>query len=576
MEQTLSSTQHLTDDRVVGDAELIAAVRGGDTSAYGELFGRHRDAALRLARQVAGTSDADDLVAEAFVRVLALLQDGRGPDEAFRAYLLTSIRRLHIDRVRARNKVWSTAHEAELDRAVEFVDPAVMTFEHGAAAVAFSSLPERWRLVLWHLDVEGQRPAEVAPLLGMSPNGVSALAYRAREGLRQAYLQHHLAPTLHEGCRRTTGMLGSYVRKGLSARDTATVERHLDGCSRCTGLHLELREVNSNLSGVLGPAVLGPVFAAYLAAGAGLAALGAGAATVAGAKLVAGGAAKLAVVPAKVVGAAMASAGTQGVVAAAVVTSVATAGTVAVTTDFGRGPSSAPVAAGPASGAIAPQGAGTTTGRRPAASPSAEAGGAAGAGTGAATDATAQPPASPDPSPAVPPVEPSEAPTASPSPTEEPSPSEPSPSSSEGLVSPEPSATPTPVEDPVVPTDYGIGDVTITNDGPLLQRRFTVPVTSATAGRSAEQSVTLTMQFSRTVQLGDVVSPGWDCGPASPGRPLTTLTCTTTPAAGQATSFVATVRGPRPDGSISVSSPGDPSSSNDAVTFRAGPYLLLL
>ncbi|MCL8252747.1 sigma-70 family RNA polymerase sigma factor [Aeromicrobium fastidiosum] len=280
MEQTLSSTQHLTDDRVVGDAELIAAVRGGDTSAYGELFGRHRDAALRLARQVAGTSDADDLVAEAFVRVLALLQDGRGPDEAFRAYLLTSIRRLHIDRVRARNKVWSTAHEAELDRAVEFVDPAEMTFEHGAAAVAFSSLPERWRLVLWHLDVEGQRPAEVAPLLGMSPNGVSALAYRAREGLRQAYLQHHLAPTLHEGCSRTTGMLGSYVRKGLSARDTATVEKHLDGCSRCTGLHLELREVNSNLSGVLGPAVLGPVFAAYLAAGAGLAALGAGAATV--------------------------------------------------------------------------------------------------------------------------------------------------------------------------------------------------------------------------------------------------------------------------------------------------------
>ena len=43
-------------------------------------------------------------------------------------------------------------------------------------------------MVLWHTEVEGQRPAEVAPLLGMSPNSVSALAYRAREGLRQAFV----------------------------------------------------------------------------------------------------------------------------------------------------------------------------------------------------------------------------------------------------------------------------------------------------------------------------------------------------------------------------------------------------
>jgi RNA polymerase sigma factor (sigma-70 family) len=570
VEQTLSSTQHLPHDGVRGDADLISAVRRGDTAAYGELFGRHRDAAQRMARQVAGASDADDLVAESFARVLVRLQDGGGPDEAFRAYLLTSIRRLHIDRVRARNKVWSTAHEAELDRAVDFVDPAELTFEHGAAAVAFSSLPERWRLVLWHLDVEGQRPADVAPLLGTSANAVSALAHRAREGLRQAYLQNHLAPTLHEGCRRTTGMLGSYVRKGLSARDTAKVEDHLDGCSRCAGLLLELREVNSNLSGVLGPAVLGPVFAGYVAAGAGLATLGAGAATVAGAKLVAGGAAKIAVVPAKVVGAALASAGAQGVVAAAVVTGVATAGTVAVTTDFGR-PSPSASAAGQASRSVAPDGAGTTTGPRPPL-PTSAPGAGAGAGAGPEASPAAVPPA------VVPPAEPTDVPETSPT-SPEPSPSadpSPSPSPSEGLASPDPSPTPTPVPDPVVPTDYGIGDVTIADAGALLQRRFTIPVTSTTAGRAAEQPVTLTMRFSRAVRLGGVDSPGWDCGPAAPGSGLTTLTCSTTPAAGQGTSLVVTIRAPRPDGTISVTSPGDPSSSNDAVTFRAGSQLLLL
>src|SRR5512132_1127731 len=69
-----------------GDAELISAVRGGDVDAYGELFARHVDAARRLARQLSGPADADDLVSDAFTKVLTVLQRGGGPDLAFRAY----------------------------------------------------------------------------------------------------------------------------------------------------------------------------------------------------------------------------------------------------------------------------------------------------------------------------------------------------------------------------------------------------------------------------------------------------------------------------------------------------------
>ncbi|MFC5678025.1 sigma-70 family RNA polymerase sigma factor [Aeromicrobium endophyticum] len=547
------------------DAELISAVRDGDADAFGALFGRHRDAAERLARQLTRGTDVDDLVAESFTRMLVMLQSGRGPDEAFRAYLLTSIRRLHIDRIRARNKTWSTAHEAELDRVVEFIDPAEMTFEHGAAAVAFASLPERWRLVLWHLDVEGDRPADVAPLLGMTPNGVSALAYRAREGLRQAYLQGHLAPPLHEGCRRTAGMLGAYVRKSMSARDTAKVEAHLDDCSRCTGLLLELREVNANLSGVLGPAVLGAVFAGYVAAGAGLAALGAGTAAVLGAKTVAAGAAKLAVVPLKVVGGTLAGAGTQGVVAAAVVTGVATAGTVAVTTDFGRGPAARTVLA------PAPSAPGTPT-------PVPDGGSPASAPT---TNADAEPSAEPATTPSTPSAE---TPAAQPVPDASPSPS-PSPDASpetaeideiDEPVDTDPSATPAPVETPVVPTDYGIEGLAVTDGDGLLQRRFTVPVVAATAGRAAAQPVTITVQLVRPVRLTDVVSTDWDCGSTPRDRAVTLLVCTTTPSPGQGATLVVAARGVRPEGTARLSSPGDPDAANDAVSFRAGAQLLLL
>jgi DNA-directed RNA polymerase specialized sigma24 family protein len=75
-------------------------------------------------------------------------------------------------------------------------------------ARAFRSLPERWQAVLWHTDIEASGPAEIAWLLGLSANSVAALAYRAREGLRQAYLQMHLSEVVRQECRPIAGKLG--------------------------------------------------------------------------------------------------------------------------------------------------------------------------------------------------------------------------------------------------------------------------------------------------------------------------------------------------------------------------------
>jgi RNA polymerase sigma factor (sigma-70 family) len=125
------------------DAELISAVRGGDADAYGELFERHVVAARRLARQLVPPADAEDLVSEAFAKVLSLLQRGSGPDVAFRAYLLTAIRRLHVDRIRANARVQPTDDLEPFDPGVPFRDTAVEGFENAAAAKAFASLPER-------------------------------------------------------------------------------------------------------------------------------------------------------------------------------------------------------------------------------------------------------------------------------------------------------------------------------------------------------------------------------------------------------------------------------------------------
>lgn len=257
-------TELLTGVEAPSDAELISRVRGGDVAAYGDLFSRHVEAARRLGRQLVRGPDVDDLVSEAFAKTLIVLQGGGGPDVAFRAYLLTSVRRLHVDKLRAAKRVQPSEDMSAYDAGLPFEDPAVADFEHGAAAKAFGSLPERWQLVLWHLEVEGQKPADIAPLLGMTPNSVSALAYRAREGLRQAFLTMHLADSPTEQCRWVNEHLGAHVRSGLSRRDIAKVEEHLDGCRRCTAMYLELTEVNHDLAAIIAPLVLGTAATGYL------------------------------------------------------------------------------------------------------------------------------------------------------------------------------------------------------------------------------------------------------------------------------------------------------------------------
>src|SRR4029077_9294920 len=107
------------------DAELIAAVRAGDRAAYAQLYERHQPAARRMARQLSPSPhDVDDLVAEAFARVFDMLSSGRGPDSAFRAYLLTAVRNGRYERARRDRRLELSEDMARHDPGVPWVDPA--------------------------------------------------------------------------------------------------------------------------------------------------------------------------------------------------------------------------------------------------------------------------------------------------------------------------------------------------------------------------------------------------------------------------------------------------------------------
>lgn len=251
------------------DADLIRLAREGDADAYGLLYERHVGAATALARQISrNDADADDLVADAFARVLVAIRNGNGPTDAFRPYLLTAVRRRAYDRTDRAAREELVQEPAEDRTFAELVADLAETdhVDRDLATTAFLTLPERWQAVLWHLEVEGASPAEAGELLGLNANATSVLAHRAREGLRQAFLQAHLQDAPDDGCAFTLERLGAYVRDGLAKRATQKVHDHLEVCARCTGLRGELSDLNTTLRRTVAPAILGPAAAGYFLA----------------------------------------------------------------------------------------------------------------------------------------------------------------------------------------------------------------------------------------------------------------------------------------------------------------------
>ena len=262
--------------KIDDDGRLIELVRGGDMSAFDGLYERHVSIASTVARRnVDNPSDAEDVVAEAFQAVLQGLVAGRGPDTFFRAYLLSTVTRLSHQRNRKAGKVLPSSDDSVLDHALADSDAAINAFESRTVAKAFRTLPERWQAVLWYLDVERMKPAAVAPILGLSPNAVSALALRAREGLRRQYLQCHIAEQADGVCSEFASKLGNFIRGGLSAATERKVRDHLNGCSTCTAALAELKDVQGSMRAVLLPMVTGVPITIWAGKSAGLGVLGA-------------------------------------------------------------------------------------------------------------------------------------------------------------------------------------------------------------------------------------------------------------------------------------------------------------
>ncbi|MBO9578701.1 MAG: sigma-70 family RNA polymerase sigma factor, partial [Microbacteriaceae bacterium] len=243
----------------VSDAELIVRVRSGDTAAMGELYARHHEAALRVARATSGDAHlAEDLVSSAFERTHGAIERGAGPVDSFRAYLYTVIRRLAVEAGIRKSREQDTDDWSPYEASTAVGNDTDRGLEAQLVAKAFQTLPERQQAVLWYLEVEGLTPLQAAPHFGLSPNATSALAVRARDALRVAYLQAHVSDhPIHAECGPTRRLLGGYLRSTLSQRDAGKVEDHLKACDECPLVLEELKDVGYGLKSVFAPLLIG-------------------------------------------------------------------------------------------------------------------------------------------------------------------------------------------------------------------------------------------------------------------------------------------------------------------------------
>ncbi|MEV6674741.1 sigma-70 family RNA polymerase sigma factor [Streptomyces sp. NPDC051162] len=276
-------------------------MRSGESVAYEELYRRHAAAVRRYARSCCRDDHtAEDLTNEVFASTLQAVRGGAGPNSAVRAYLLTTVRRVAAAWARTTRReqlvedfaVFAASaargslasDDDTLDLGADVL--AMREAEQSLAVQAFRSLPERWQTVLWHTTVEDESPSEVAPLLGLTANATAVLAHRAREGLKQAFLQAHVSTSLTSGgsCARYADRLGAYARGGLRMRAERGLRKHLEDCARCRTAALEVADVNARLRALLPVAAIGWFAAGFsVKVAGGLAAGAAGAGTAAGA-----------------------------------------------------------------------------------------------------------------------------------------------------------------------------------------------------------------------------------------------------------------------------------------------------
>jgi RNA polymerase sigma-70 factor, ECF subfamily len=168
------------------DAELLRRHVAGDSEAFGELFGRHRDRLWAVAlRTVSDPEEAADALQDAMISAFRRAGDFRG-DSAVTTWLHRIVVNACLDRLRRRaaRPAVSTGDEQAFEALVaQDFDPARATDTRLDIDAALRLLPPHQRAALLVVDMLGFSVADAAIILQVSQGTVKSRCARARARL---------------------------------------------------------------------------------------------------------------------------------------------------------------------------------------------------------------------------------------------------------------------------------------------------------------------------------------------------------------------------------------------------------
>jgi RNA polymerase sigma factor (sigma-70 family) len=209
------------------DGVLVAAVLGGDTGAFDDLYRAHVGAVRAVARSHVRDADTvSDIVQDTFARALQHLADLRDT-ERFRPWLLSIARHASVDQLRAGKR--EIALDIEQADAIESqgATPDDLAELHELADTVqgcVTGLSQRDATAVAMVTQLGFTPAQVASALGVTPGAAKVIVHRARRRLRSAMMLELLVAQPQLGCDEF---------QALRVSDPGAASRHLDDCEQC-------------------------------------------------------------------------------------------------------------------------------------------------------------------------------------------------------------------------------------------------------------------------------------------------------------------------------------------------------
>ena len=222
------------------DSRLVELARGGDGSAFAELFHRYYAAVYDFAaRMMRDAGEAEDVAHETFRDAMALM-GGMGPNATFRGWIFSIARNLALDRLDGRSAMGPRA-DGTREPAFSVLDTQSLASPDAAEAQALAPLvweaaaaldDRQLSLLVLHLR-QHLDEAEMAQVIGVPEEHAPLILARLVKAARGAMQDVVLALDSGYRCEGLEALIGPHAEAGLPAATRRAIEAHAADCERC-------------------------------------------------------------------------------------------------------------------------------------------------------------------------------------------------------------------------------------------------------------------------------------------------------------------------------------------------------